>query len=211
MGRRFFVLAVATALGACGSPGGNDGGSGGSGGSGGGGGSCTAVKSPPNLLQNASFECGSPEPDAWFARDGALTFVTTGAKQGQRSVQLTVPPSGATDVTLAYSPDVATNLGQAKYCATAWMKGTVPDARLILRRVTAGAVDDFTFSSPIAANQPPDNWVRLPPSLILDAPGNGADRLLLLAQSRNGQPGQTLLVDDADVWVSASGRCDEVR
>jgi hypothetical protein len=202
---RLALFGIWVVLCSCGGPGGSDGGTGGGGS---GAAACTAVKSPPNLVANSSFECGSPEPDAWFARDGALALVSSGAKEGQRAVQLTVPASGATDVTLAYSPDVATGLGQSTYCATAWMKGTVPDARLILRRVKGSAIDDFTFSAPIATEP---GWVRLPPSLRLEAPGNGADRLLLLAQSRNGQAGQTLLVDDVDVWISTSGRCDETR
>lgn len=211
-GCQLAVAAAAALLGACGSPGGPDGGGGGGAGGAGGAGGCTAAKSPPNLLRNASFECGATAPDDWFAREGELSLATTGAKHGQRAAQLTVPATGPTDVTLAYSPDVATDLGTRTYCATAWMKGTVPDARLILRRVGAGgAIDDFTFSSPIAANQPPGSWVRLPPSLILEAPGNGAQRLLLLAQSRNAKAGDVLLVDDADVWVSSSGRCDEAR
>lgn len=200
---RALLLTAAALLAAC------SGGTGPDGGTGGSGGSCTEQRSPPNLLQNASFECGSPEPDAWFARDGVLSFLSSGAKHGQRAVQLTVPATGATDVTLAYAPDVATSLGQATYCATAWMKGTVPDARLILRRVNGSAVDDFTFSSPIAANG--DVWVRLPPTLVLDVPGAGAQRLLLLAQSRGASAGQTLAVDAVDVWVSSSGRCDETR
>jgi hypothetical protein len=208
MPRLLFLLTLA----ACAPPGGDDGGSGGgAGGSGGSGGTCSDAKSPPNLLNNASFECGAVEPGDWFARDGMFSLVSTGAKHGQRAAQLTVPATGSIDLTLAHSADVATDLGNRIYCATAWMKGTVPDAKLILRRVTGSAIEDFTFSSPIAANQPPGSWVRLPPTLILEAPGAGGDRLLLLAQSRNGSPGRTLLIDDADVWVSSTGRCDEAR
>jgi hypothetical protein len=204
-----FLLASAAGWGCSGTPGGDDGGSGG--GSGGSSGGCTEARTPPNLLRNASFECGAVEPNDWFARDGVFNLVSTGVKHGSRAVQLTVPPTGATDVTFTHSADVANNLGTNTYCATAWMKGTVPDARLILRRVAGSALTDFTFSSPIAANQPTGTWVRLPPSLILNAPGAGADRLLLLIQSRNARPGDALFIDDVDVWVSPSGRCDEAR
>lgn len=164
------------------------------------------AKTPLNLLANGSFECGATSPDGFFAKDGELALAAGDAHQGSRSVKLTVPATGVTDVTLAANGNVATNLGNATYCGTAWVKGTVSDARLVLRRSISGAVEDFTFAGPVTGS-----WARLPPSIVVKAPGANASSLLLLVQSRNGKPGDTLFVDDVDVWVSASGACDEVR
>jgi hypothetical protein len=199
---RGLQMACALALAACG--GGSGGGDGGTGGGGAGG--CVPAKTPPNLLANGSFECGAAGPEGFFAKDGELALATGDAHQGSRSVKLTVPATGATDVTLAASGNVATNLGNATYCGTAWVKGTVSDARLVLRRSTSGAVEDLTFTGPVTGT-----WARLPPNLVVKAPGANGNALLLLVQSKNGKPGDTLFVDDVDVWVSASGACDEVR
>lgn len=198
---RWLWLALLLPALACGGAGG-----GGDAGAGGGGAGCAPAKTPPNLLANGSFECSATGPEGFFARDGELTLVAGEGRAGSRSARLTIPQAGPTDVTLAATGNVATNLGANTYCATAWVKGTVSDARLVLRRSSGGAVEDFTFSGPVTST-----WQRLPPSLVVKASGANAPALLLLVQSRNGKPGEALFVDDVDVWVSGSGACDEVR
>ncbi|MBX7100689.1 MAG: hypothetical protein K1X89_23450 [Myxococcaceae bacterium] len=193
---RATLLALAALLAACSGGGGASGG--GSGGDG-----CTPVKTPPDLVQNGSFDCGASTPDNWGARDGTLAF-TTDAHGGGKAALLTVPATG--QGTLLYKPDVATSLGSQTFCGTIWVKGTAPDVKLILRKVFNGSVEDRTFSSPVT-----QTWTRVPPNLVLDAPGGNATKLLLLVQTVTAKSGDTLLVDDADVWASATGDCKDAR
>lgn len=199
------VVAVVL-MAACGGGGGSSGG--GSGSSGGGGGaSCTPAKTPPNLMANAGFECGADggtdRPDGWAARDGTMAWVGEG--RSGKALQLTVPASG--QGTLLYRYDVASGLGTRTYCATLWAKGTAPDVKLIMRRVNqGGSVTDFTFSDTVGPA-----FARVPPNLVREVPGENADRLLMLVQTITAKAGDTVAIDDVDVWVSDDGLCKEAR
>ncbi len=190
-------------LAACGSPSsGNDGGSDGGDGCDG------PALSPPELVHNPGFECGGAAPGEWGAIYGTLDFPSGTAHSGMRHARITAGADGK--ARFAYNPDVAADAGTVTFCAHAWMRGTAPYMRLRLITDFGGNIVNNDFSAPLT----PD-WSRVPPSINLDAPNMNAKRVLLLFETQSNRPsdnsvaGQTLEIDDVDVWQSTSGQCNE--
>ena len=136
---------------------------------------------------------------------GALDFPAGGAHAGQRNGRSTAGANGL--ARFAYATDVVDDGGTNVYCAAAWAKGTAPYMRLQL--LTDSVVNQF--SAPLTAQ-----WQRVPPSINLDADNAGSKRLLLVFETQigrsdgnNSKPGDTLEIDDVDVWQSADGGCRE--
>ncbi len=195
--RLFAIATLGALLAACPGPSSLDGGSRQDGGPE----ACRPVTSPPQLVSNPSFECGTDTgATSWFARSGELSIVSD-AHTGARAVKMTVGSDGLQAV-LAYELDVDTELGSKTYCATVWAKG-MTKSDLVLRR--------FPGTDARFVGVPSATWKRIPPNLVLDATGDGAQRLLLFVTTLDAKPGDSLLIDDVDVWVSSSGRCDENR
>jgi len=166
-------------------------------------------KSPANIVQNYGFECGDGTGE-WVPVYGDLTFPTGDAHTGNRSARLTATSSGG--VRFAYKPDLVTNGGAATYCATVWAKGTVPYMRMVVLQ-DGGDMQRIEFNSPVTAS-----WTRVPPSIALKAPNGNAQHLILTFEMQtnrgdgmNAKAGDTLDIDDVDVWQSADGRCQETR
>jgi hypothetical protein len=158
-------------------------------------------KSPPNLVPNSGFECGE---QGWAPQYGTLETVTD-ARTGSKAVKLTATATGAGQFSQLFVSSASGNT----YCAWAWLKGTVSDVRLSV--LSAGATGtggtDTNFSSPVATN----TWIRVRPSVPLSVPSRAGDKLYLRFVFSNGKAGDTLIVDDVDVWESIDGKCNETR
>ena len=89
----------------------------------------------------------------------------------------------------------------------AWVKGTVGNAKLSILTSSSVGGTDFNFSSPVATN----TWIRMPPFTVLAVPGAMGSKLYVRFLLSQGSAGDTLLVDDVDVWESADGKCKETR
>lgn len=155
-----------------------------------------------NLISNAGFEAAAL--DNWFARDGSAELIAD-AHTGRQAVRLTAPNTSSAIATLAYQKDVATDLGTNTYCGLVWVKGTC-DVLLYLSTVSAGFKKDYTQGAPVGSG-----WGRVPEARVLSVPGAQADRLVLMVQTKNAVPGDTLDIDDVDVWLSPDGSCGETR
>ncbi len=158
---------------------------------------CAPAKSPPNLLANPGFDCTGKDT-VWGGIYGDYALVPGG--RGGSAGQVTVTGSlqgrfGAADV-------VATASKPTTYCASAYMKGTTPFARLQL--LADGLAQNF--DSPIDGN-----WIRLPLSTNLSIAANTGAKLYLVFETSRATAGNTLMVDDVDVWESADGKCKESR
>lgn len=166
--------------------------------------SCASpTRSPPTLVANSGFECGGEKPAEWSAIYGTLSMATEG-HSGARAGQVTADGLGGR---FSYTGPVATNSGaQRTWCGAAWMKGTTPNAKLTLMADSSGGGTAYSFTSPINGT-----WIRLPLSTNLQAPVPSGSRLLLLFEMKDQKAGDTLLVDDVDVWESPDGKCQEVR
>lgn len=163
-----------------------------------------AAKSPPNLLENPGFECGD---SGWSAIYGTLAAVA-GGHAGQ-ALQLTTSAAGGR---FAYAKDVVTEGGLKTYCFTAWVKGTAPFMRLRVLRDFGGQVQEDQFNEALGPE-----WKRTPPVTPLKVPNGNAPKIQLVFEvqtsrpdGQNAKPGDTLLVDDVDVWET-SGSCTEAR
>lgn len=196
---RLAVLALALA--ACGAPGDSEGADGGTGGGDG----CTESG---NLVRNAHFECGGDAPGEWVAAYGDLDFPPGEGRGGGRAARVTM--ANALGARLAYTPALLADGGSSTACVTAWAKGTAPFMRVRVLRDTGTGVE---FNAPLTAD-----WQRVPPTLVLVAPNEGARTLTLVfelqtnrSDGQNGKPGDALFIDDVDAWLSPSGRCDEAR
>lgn len=171
------------------------------------GGACLdTARTPPSLVENWNFECGA---ERWGAIFGTFDIAAGEGRGGGAAGRLTVGSAGGR---FAYAPPVATDVGSRTFCATAWVKGTVPFIRLRVLRDFGGSVQEVQFNEQLTAD-----WKRTPPSNPLRVTGDNAPKLLLVFEAQtnrsdgqNAQAGQTLLVDDVDVWET-SGTCDEVR
>jgi hypothetical protein len=170
-------------------------------------GHCVPAASPRILVDDPGFECGG---GTWLATAGTLTMVAD-AHTGHWAAQVTADTLGAA---LAPKDVVVSDGGIDIFCFTAWVKGTVPFLTYrVLRNDLLGGAEEFDFKTSVT-----NTWQRVPPSIIFSVQSlnNTTLRLALEAQMTrsdggNAQPGQVLLVDDVDVWHSASGKCDEVR
>jgi hypothetical protein len=162
------------------------------------------TKTPPNLVKNPGFECGGDAPAEWSPFFGDLAFVAD-AHSGSRAAKVTATANGSGQ--FSYAPVVVTAADGAKtYCAAAWMKGSTPNARLSLLVDVGGGGTEYTFTSPISGA-----WIRLPPTTNLQVPAPRDGKVYLRFQMKDATAGDTLLVDDLDVWESGDGRCQETR
>lgn len=162
---------------------------------------CTgAPRTPPTLVENASFECEG----GWSQVYGTLALVE-GGRSG-RAAQVTVNQAGGR---FAAAKPFAENVGTKTYCVTAWLKGTAPFMRMRVLRDFNGSVQELAFSEQIFSD-----WRRIP---TLKVTGDNAPKLTLVFEvqtnrtdGQNAMPGQTMLIDDVDVWES-SVNCTESR
>ena len=152
-------------------------------------------------MPNPGFECGDT---GWAPQMGTLDIVTD-ARTGTKAARLTATSTGAG--VFAYATPILTNAPGDNYCATAWVKGTVSNAKLSILTNKSGVGTDSSFSSPVATT----TWIRMPPSLVLNVPGAMGSSLYVRLLLSQGTSGDTLLVDDVDVWESADGKCKETR
>lgn len=162
-----------------------------------------AAKTPANLIDNPGFECDSGE---WGAVAGYGQFAPVAGGRAGRAGQLTVEQLGGR---LVYAKDFAPDAGSKTFCFTAWLKGTAPFMRLRVLREFPGNVQEVQFSEQIFSD-----WRRIPP---LKVEALNAPKLTLVfevqtnrADGQSAQAGQTMLIDDVDVWES-SASCAESR
>lgn len=164
-------------------------------------------KTPANLLENPGFECDGAE---WAAVPGYGSFdVTTGGRSG-RAGRITVGGlGGRAQYTKAFAPEPA---GQRTFCVNAWVSGTAPFMRLRVLRDFGGGVQEDSFAAPITST-----FTRVPPVNPLKITADNAPKILLVFEvqtnrtdGQNGMSGQTLLIDDVDVWETTSN-CSESR
>lgn len=155
---------------------------------------------PPNLVKNAGFECGGAAPAEWQAQYGALDFVAD-AHGGARAAGVTAT---GTLGQFAYATPVFTAPKGGTWCARAWMKGTVASAQVSVMVDTGGGGTDWTQNAPITAS-----WLRLPTGTNLQVPASLNAKVYLRFVMNNPKAGDTLLVDDVDLWESSDGLCHE--
>ncbi len=160
-------------------------------------------KTPANLIENNAFECDT-SPLEWSAVYGAFETVS-GGRSG-RAGQITVNAAGGR---FAYSKDFAVDAGNKTFCFSAYLKGTAPFMRMRVLRVLSGSVQEVAFSEQVFSDfrkiptlkVTNDNAPKL--QLVFEAQTNRSDGM-------NAMPGQTLLIDDVDVWESTAN-CSETR
>lgn len=160
-------------------------------------------KTPANLLENWAFECDST-PSEWSAIYGTLELVS-GGRSG-RAAQITVNSAGGR---LAHTRDVVVDGGTKSFCFSAYLKGTAPFMRMRVLRVMSGSVQEVAFSEQIFSD-----WRKIP---TLKVTNDNAPKLQLVfevqtnrSDNMNAMPGQTMLIDDVDVWET-TGNCTETR
>jgi hypothetical protein len=161
-----------------------------------------SAESVPNLLDNPGFECGSP-PSGWYTTGGVLASEVENPKSGSRAARFLVPDGGV--ARLWHERDAIVDAGTKTYCANAWVRaGTAKDARLTLRRV--GTNIDENFSTPLT-----NEWVLLPPPTHgpLKFTAQDEPRVLLGFTIQNAKAGDSVIIDDVQLWESADGSCRE--
>ena len=165
-----------------------------------------AAKTPPNLLENPGFEC-DPSPAAWSQIYGTLELAA-GGRSG-RGAKVTVNGAGGR---IAYAKDFAVDAGTKSFCFTAYISGTVHFMRTRVLRVLNGSVTEVAQSDQVFGD-----YRRTPLGNPLKVSNDNAPKLQLVfeAQTNRGDgldavPGETLLIDDVDVWET-SGNCTEAR
>ncbi|MFO0597821.1 MAG: hypothetical protein U0228_21145 [Myxococcaceae bacterium] len=191
MRSRLVLVSALVTLAACGSPTGMPDAGG-----------CTdSGKTPPNLLENPGFECDT-SPATWSAIFGKLDFVS-GGRSG-RAAQVTVDATGGR---FTYAKEFAPNPGTKSYCFTAWKAGTAPFIRMRVLRDFNGSVQEVAFS-----DQNFSDFRKIPTQKVT---ADNAPKLLLVFEVQtnrtdgmNAMPGQTMLIDDVDVWETTSN-CNE--
>lgn len=158
-------------------------------------------------MANGSFECGGAAPAEWMSVNGTLSFVTAGASEGSRAAKVVSDASGTGGIG-STSPVVAKTSGKT-YCISARAKGTAADVRL---EVFGSLLT--SFASPLSS---PDTWARLPPLPNVGPPSaleirEPADQSLYVkVHAQGAASGDTVFVDDIDLWESPTGKCDQVR
>ncbi|MHB8873292.1 MAG: hypothetical protein ACYC8T_06365 [Myxococcaceae bacterium] len=155
---------------------------------------------PPNRLLNPGFECGDPPIDWMPSPSGSLLAETADPHSGASAARLVADDGG---VVVSLFPEVALpNSGLKLWCASAWIRG-VPaggTARISLRTLTqAGGLLDHNFSAPMTTA-----FSKVSVSAATQALD---DRVLLRLWMVSPAKGDVLVVDDAEVWVSADGGC----
>lgn len=163
-------------------------------------------KTPSNLIENPHFECDSSAAE-WAAVSGYGTLELAAGGRTGRAAKVTVGGLGARlQYTKAFAPSPA---GNKTYCFSAWLSGTAPFMRMRVLRDFDGSVQEVAFSEQIF----PD-FRRIP---TLKVTADNAPKLLLVFEvqtnrpdGQNGMAGQTMLIDDVDVWESTAN-CSESR
>jgi hypothetical protein len=160
-------------------------------------------RTPPNLVENAEFECDSATPE-WSAVFGTLELAA-GGRTG-RAAKVTVNQAGGR---FAYAKLFAPEPGNKTFCFSAWLSGTAPFMRMRVLRDFGGSVQEVAFSDQVFSD-----FRRIP---TLKVTADNAPKLQLVfevqtnrADGQNAMPGQTMLIDDVDVWES-SANCTEMR
>lgn len=158
-----------------------------------------APRSPANLMVNGGFECGGDSPTEWMAVNGVMTFITSGASEGTRAAKIVSDATGTGGVGSS-APVVKATSGK-NYCINARVKGTASDVRLEVFGMSLTSA-----ASPLAS---PDKWVRVPPTtnLLIREPID--QQLYVKVRANASQAGDTLIVDDIDLWESTDGKCNE--
>ncbi len=159
-------------------------------------GNCPATPSW-NLAVNGGFECAPLSP--WAVSSG--TFVPTDAgHSGRLALAMTADSLGEA---LVGQNNVLETAAGVTYCAQVWVKGSSAEMRLEVRASPSG--QGTAFSSPVASPE----WVKVPPGGYLKVTAPRGELLSVLARTQNADAGDTLVVDDFELWPSASGFCDE--
>lgn len=159
-----------------------------------------AALSPPNLVSNAGFECGGAAPAEWQQQYGTLELVAD-AHGGARAAKVTAT---GTLGQFAYATPVFTATKGGTWCARAWMKGTVASAKLSVMVDTGGGGTDYTQNAPLSAS-----WLRVPTGNNLQVPATAGAKVYLRFVMNTPKAGDTLVVDDVDLWESGDGLCRE--
>jgi hypothetical protein len=150
-----------------------------------------------NAVENSGFEC--PDLTRWSVSDGFGTVID-GGHGGSKSMQLVANARGAVGV--GQNNAVADTGGQT-HCARLWVRGTAPQMRLEVRASPSGT--GTAFSSPVGSA----DWVKVPPGGALVVTTMRGESLSILAKTQNADAGETLVVDDVELWGSPTGLCDE--
>jgi hypothetical protein len=173
---------------------------------GGGGGCRDTGKTPANLLENPGFECDST-PAEWSAVYGTLELAA-GGRSG-RAAKVTANQAGGR---MAYATDFAVDAGSKTFCFSAYISGTAPFMRMRVLRVLNGGVQEVAQSDQLFGD-----FRRTPLGQPLKVTNDNAPKLQLVfevqtnrSDGMNAKPGDTLLIDDVDVWESAAN-CTETR
>lgn len=170
----------------------------------------TSNADAPNLLANPGAECGTT---GWFVPDvvgkGTIAVATEGAHAGANALVLTATGSGTdqsgphvyNEQQVAAGPDET-------WCAKAFLRGgTAVNARLGIRHWAAGdtVLAEETYSIPLAPQ-----WAMIPPTAgLLKLTTTRAETLQLRVILHDAVAGASVLIDDAQLWKSASGSCSE--
>jgi hypothetical protein len=169
-------------------------------------GACTdSAKTPSNLILNPGFECGDATMTTeWSGIYGKLELAS-GGRSG-RAAKVTVDAAGGR---FAYAQIFAPTPGTRTYCFSAWLAGTAPFMRMRVLRDFGGNVQEVAFSEQIFSD------FRKIPTLKVTADNAPKLQLVFEVQTNrpdgmNGTAGQTMLIDDVDVWESTAN-CSETR
>lgn len=164
-------------------------------------GGCPDTSQFPNVLENPGAESGT---EGWYKAlsNVSIGVVTDAAHCGSKALQITAHAAGEQHVWNEAS--VEAGPGET-WCAQAFMRGgTATDGRLTVRRMPARIDEDY--SSPVTTTQ----WAMVPPTKgLLKFTTSGAETLNLRVTMQFAEPGQTLLVDDVQLWRSPTGSCTE--
>ena len=188
---RVLAMVLSVWLVACGSSGGDDAGTGDG---------CKG--SSKSLLDDPGFEC---TPSKWQSIFGDLEIVPQG--RSGKAAKLTY--SGGAGAKFAYAGAVVADGQGQTYCVQSWVTGTAPVVKTQLITDTGTAVE---FAEPLTTG-----FTKTPPvhGLDLKVPAGRQLKLTFYLPTTGGdtaaQVGQSVTVDDVDVWVSSSGKCDEQR
>ena len=163
------------------------------------------AKTPANLIENGGFECDL-SPAAWAGSSIYGTFEIVDGGHSGRAGKVTVNAGGGR---MSYAKDFAVDAGMKSFCFSAFLSGTAPFMRM---RVLAGGTNQEVDQS----DQIFSDWRRLPLGTALEVPNNNATKLQLVFEvqtnraTQNALPGDTMLIDDVDVWESST-HCMETR
>ena len=151
-----------------------------------------------NRVVNAGFECALFA--TWSVSSGTGLVIDAG-HSGRASLQVTTDSLGHG---LAGQDNVVPDTDGQVFCAQLWVRGTSPEMRLEVRVSPSGK--GSAFSSPLDVD---GGWVKVPPGAPMAVSSSRGESLSVLAKTQAATAGQTLIVDDFELWPSASGRCDE--